>query len=278
MSKSNSQNIPSASTHGRDDLGCIIVLRGATSAGKTTICNNVLKRNEELGQAHEIVVDGIDAAAERGLRRNIIATIVDDAVERSKNGISTILDIGFVGGDLSKFFEESFKKHEVQPSVDKALIYVPLSTIIERINTRNEMAMKESGDISNSRLNPSASICGMSLVFTTNNEKHTSSHMVVEISHEEITESLERLGLNPESKADTLKILCDGIGIDRASTKSTPQAMFVNSKSFDRIFYPHSLEASEKIAEEILEIIQKNKRSQATISSLRGGIGEEKSL
>jgi chloramphenicol 3-O-phosphotransferase len=118
--------------------GCIFILAGASTAGKTSICNEVERQNAESIHL-PLEIYGQDKAIERGASRvRLLNHVYDHAIENSRRGISTILDLGLVSAKLVENFEKYLEERNFACPIYRSFLYLPFTEIARRMELRND--------------------------------------------------------------------------------------------------------------------------------------------
>ena len=213
----------------------IIFLLGTSTAGKSTICEEI-ERQDGLSEKLGFETWGVDKEAlkilktwaneepnhfkevadltNEGMRSRAFERAVDYAIENSKNGKPTILDMvpNSEGGDLVADFEVHLAKRNFTCPIHVVLVHLLVADLIERMDRRNEKALAVGGNPNDQRaeifpFEQYATIFGASA--------GGDSHGLGILHSEDIRQAVKKFGGADEAKS---KELLDRLGFVKAQT------------------------------------------------------------
>ncbi len=245
--------------------GCIVVLRGATASGKTTICKKVLQQNAELDESEQLnwLVDGADLAFQRG---EDVESSINNAVAHAKNGNPAILDLGPTPIDFDVVLRRAIIREGADKiPIFKSIVYTPIIDIAHRTHLRNEAAVIND-DLQDSRPNAAAYVFNMTYLFT-----YSPEFGITSISLQQIKDAFQIFSPeDPKDKIDAMaKSMFERFGLPpgRPDQETMPIRVDRRNAEYDRIFFPDSLEESDKIARGIRQtVLQMTNKKIVTIA------------
>lgn len=127
------------------NTGCIFIVSGTSSVGKSTVCRAVRDYNESLPIAEGVEIEfwGHDdqIIQNRGLPKDKKESVAMHAVDAIKRGNSIILDLGLSGRTQEKFFPELddlLESENISCPIIRSCMYLPIDQIAQRALERGD--------------------------------------------------------------------------------------------------------------------------------------------
>lgn len=155
---------------------------------------------------------------DKGMRERAFERAVDHAIENSKMGKPTILDMvpNPDGEDLVVAFEEHLAKRKFTCPTHVALLHLPVAELTERMDQRNQKALEPGGNINDQR-NEIFPFEQYASIFESSAEGNLGS-----LRAEDIHQAIEKFGGTDEAKKlRAEKELLDRLGFEEGQTSIT---------------------------------------------------------